>query len=358
MIEQSAPPVSRPARRLPLASPTRASPPGAAPRSRWEAAKGLKVVVSVALLSWLAWRTDWARLREAFAHMRFEYWLAAVGVYLAAQGISAWRWQLLARPLGFRESLPQFAAFYFIGMYFNLLLPTSVGGDVVRAWCLDGASGRRLAAFLSVLVDRLSGLLILLLVACGGVLACPRAVPLWVAGCVWGLAAGAIVGLLVLPLLTRWTARFERLRRFAEGTRFYLRSRRLLLGTAGLSLGVQLANVVLVWLIGQAISVRVPDAYFLVFVPLVTLLTLLPISLNGMGIREASTVLFLAPVGVGEGAALGLALLWFFALTAASLCGGIVYLFNWYPRPEVQPHHGPIGRDSHQGRAGQSPAAA
>src|SRR5262249_10853118 len=126
----------------------------------------LRLVISAGLLSWLAWRIDWDRIHQAFGHLRMELGLAAVGVYLLAQIISGFRWQLLARPLGFHEPLRQFTGFYFIGMYFNLLLPTSVGGDVVRAWCLDGKTGRRLPAVLSVLVDRISGLMILLLVAC------------------------------------------------------------------------------------------------------------------------------------------------------------------------------------------------
>jgi hypothetical protein len=137
-----------------------------------------------------------------------------------------------------------------------------------------------------------------------------------------------------------------------------------MLGTALLSVLVQLANVVLVWFLGLAIGVPVPAVYYLILVPLVSLLTLLPISLNGMGIREWTTALFLAQLGVGQGEALCLALLWFLVLTAVSLVGGLVYLFagRWttlrFPRPEGQPHHGCIGSDSHQGRARQSQAAA
>jgi uncharacterized membrane protein YbhN (UPF0104 family) len=243
-------------------------------------------------------------------------------------------------------------------MYFNLVLPTSVGGDVVRAWCLDAKTGRRLNAFLSVLVDRLSGLLILLLVACVGVAVYPRPLPFLVVGSVWSLAAAALLGLLLLPALTRWTARFERLTQLAEGVRFYGRHPRLLLGTAALSVVVQLANVLLVYCVGQAIGLPVPAVYYLIFVPLVSLLTLLPISLNGMGIREWTTALFLDPLGVSGGAALCLALLWFFAMTTVSLLGGLVYHFGRFPRPEGQHHHGPIGGDSRQGRAGQSQAAA
>src|SRR5262249_55449990 len=226
-------PLTPPRRRRVAASPH--CPAGAAEPpapDRWEAvAKKLRLAVSVGLLSALAWRTDWHRIQEAFGQLRIEFWLAAVGVYFLAQIISGYRWQLLARPLGFPESLRQFIGVYFIGMYFNLLLPTSVGGDVVRAWCLDGQTGPRLASFLSVLVDRLSGLLVLLFVAGVGAVVCPVPLPAWVSGSVWGLAAGAACGLALLPLLTRWTARFAPLRRLAEAVRYYGRHPRLLLGT-------------------------------------------------------------------------------------------------------------------------------
>src|SRR5262245_36993905 len=119
--------------------------------------------------------------------MRIELWLAAVGMLMLTQMISAWRWQMLARPFGFECGVSRLTAYYFIGMYFNLLLPTSVGGDVMRAWYLDGGSGRRLAAFVSVFVDRFSGLLVLLSLACIGVLLLPLELPLWIPWLVWGV---------------------------------------------------------------------------------------------------------------------------------------------------------------------------
>src|SRR5262249_15334701 len=145
-----------------------------------------RLLVSVTLLSWLAWRTDWGQVAQLFRHLRLEWWLAAVGLYLITQGVSAIRWQLLAAPLGFWQPLRRSTAFYFIGRYFNLVLPTSVGGDVVRAWYLDGGSRRRLLAFLSVFVDRLSGLLVLLALACTALLWCPIALPAWIPLSVWG----------------------------------------------------------------------------------------------------------------------------------------------------------------------------
>jgi hypothetical protein len=295
---------------------------------------------------------------QAFARLRVGLWLAAVGLYVLSQVVSGLRWQLLARPLGFRRRLGPFVAYYFIGMYFNLFLPTSVGGDVVRAWYLDGGSGRRVAAFLSVFVDRLSGLLVLLGLACVAVAVCPVSVPRWVVVSVWGTAGAAVVGLLALPLLTDWSRRFARARPLADGVRFYLGRPGLLLRSAALSLGVQAANVVLVWLVGEAIGAPVPGPYYWILVPMVTLLTLVPLSLNGMGLREWGMVLFLRPLGVGAGTALSLAFLWFCVFTVSSLLGAAVYLWGSFPRPEVQPDHGPLGDHSAQGRARQHPTAA
>jgi uncharacterized protein (TIRG00374 family) len=319
------------------------------------------------LLTWLAWRTDWAQVGRAFAQLRFGWWLAAVGVYLLTQLVSSVRWQLLARPLGLDRPLHQFIAFYFIGMYFNLLLPTSVGGDVVRAWYLDGGSGRKLAAFLSVFVDRFSGLLVLLALACVAVALCPIALPAWIHVSVWGTIAAAVAGLVgfsifdfrssiagKVPGVNRLSHKIESVR---AGSTHLLRPG-LVLSTTVLSLVVQASNVVLVWLVGRAIDAPVPASYYWILVPMVTLLTLLPISLNGMGVREWGTVLFLAPLGVGQGIALSLAFLWFSVFTAASLFGGVVYLFGSFPRPEVGPDHETVCSDTDQGRAGQSRAAA
>jgi uncharacterized membrane protein YbhN (UPF0104 family) len=150
-----------------------------------------------------------------------------------------------------------------------------------------------------------------------------------------------------------------------------LRSARLLAGTTFLSILVQLASALQVWMVGQALNAPVPLGYYFILVPMVSLLTLLPISVNGMGVREGGTALFLAPLGIGEGTALSLALLWFAVGAAASLLGGLVYLFGHFPKPvpslpdgrglddsaEVLAH-GSFDRHSDQGRARQLDQAA
>jgi len=173
-------------------------------RSEGQVSKAIRVLGSVALLAFLAWQTDWRHVKEAFDQLRIEFWLAAVGVYALTQVVSSVRWQILARPLGFERPWLHYLSFYFIGMFFNLVLPTSVGGDVVRAWYLDGGSGRRMPAFVSVFVDRLSGLLMLLALACVAAALCPLSLPAWITWGVWGTGAGVVAGLLTLWLVSQW----------------------------------------------------------------------------------------------------------------------------------------------------------
>src|SRR5262245_55943195 len=104
-----------------------------APQRQRRAMKKLKIAVSLVLLGWLA---DWRQVRDTFGQLRLSLWLAALGVYGVAQLCSSIRWQLLSRPLGFVQPWRRFLGYYFIGMFFNLMLPTSVGGDVVRAYYL------------------------------------------------------------------------------------------------------------------------------------------------------------------------------------------------------------------------------
>jgi uncharacterized membrane protein YbhN (UPF0104 family) len=318
----------------------------------------LRLLVSAALLGWFACKTDWVQIGRAFAHLRVELWLAAVGLYALTQLISSMRWQCLAQPFGFQQPLAAYVRLYFVGTFYNLLLPTSVGGDVVRAWSLDDGSGRRGAAFLSVLADRLSGLLVLLAMAALATLLCPVPLRAWIPASVWATTGAAILGLASVPFLARNLRRLEIVSRLVAGLRLFLDRPRFLLITSVLSLLVQAGNVALVWLVGLAIEAPVPGSYYWIVVPMVTLLTLLPVSLNGMGVREGGLVLFLLPVGVPETTALALAFLWFLVFLAAGMCGGALNLFDHFRRSKERTDHGFIGSDSHQGRARQSQAAA
>jgi uncharacterized protein (TIRG00374 family) len=318
---------------------------------------------------------------DAFTHLRREIWLLALGVYALTQAVSALRWRLMARPLGFREPLGRYLSYYYIGMFFNLVLPTSVGGDVVRAWYLDGKSGRRLAAFVSVFADRVSGVVVLLALTLFALAICPLTLPGWLLATTAATAGGLLLALAALFMVSRkqttdgrwqmadgklqepddtgWRARYHNLQSaICNLQSAILPDRRLLLSTTLLSLVVQLANVLVVWLIGQSLGVAVPGSYYLIFVPMVSLVTLLPVSVNGMGVREAAVVVMLKPLGVDPSVALTLSFLWFAVYTVPSLGGVLFYLLGRFPRFEVRPDDESVRGDSDQGRARQPGAAA
>jgi uncharacterized membrane protein YbhN (UPF0104 family) len=211
-------------------------------------------------------------------------------------------------------------------------------------------------------------------------LCCPTPLPGWITATVAGMGAACLLGLAALPLLPRlrpWLPAHPRLTHLLDGAALFLRDRRGLLWVTLLSLVVQVANVVLAWLIGEGLGLPVPPLYYGVLIPLVSILTLLPISLNGMGLRESGTVLLLAPLHINSASAVTLSLLIFAVYTAASLMGGVVYLFGRSPRfeaaeasraaqplspasrgTEASSYADPVGSDSDQGRMRKPTAAA
>lgn len=328
--------------------------------------KYIRILVSAVLLGWIAWGTDWERVRVAFADLRVELWLAAFAVLCACQTVSARRWQVLSRELRFERPLLRLLGYYLIGMYFNLLLPTSVGGDVMRAWYLDGGSGRKLASFAAVLIDRLNGLLVLIVMACLAVALSPQSPPPWIVWSVWGIAAAAILGVTSLPVMVHFKLFPENRRQQMRTMVQALRAPRALIEATCWSIVVQVGNVAIVWLIGLALHLDVPLPYYFVFVPMVSLLTLLPVSVNGMGVREGGVALCLTPLGVEQSTSVTLAFLWFAVFALVGLLGGLVYLCGAYPKPgsasqassEATEGHEPLGCHPNQGREGQLDQAA
>jgi glycosyltransferase 2 family protein len=320
--------------------------------------KILRITVSIGILTFLAFRTDWQQLGQAFSRLQSRSWLGALGIYLLAQVLSSWRWRMLAKPLGFRGSRVRFAGIYFIGMFFNLFFPTSVGGDVIRAWYLNNGQGWFPRAMVSVLADRTCGLVVLLLIAFVGVMGCPFSLPSNVTWSVFGLSGGILLGMVLVPALVPLFHSNAKIQWIAKLIQDYREHPGLLIKAISLAIAVQAGNVLLVWLLGVGLQLPIPAIYYWIFVPMVTLFSLIPISLNGMGVREAATVIFLAPMGINPETAICLGLLWFSVFTAASLFGGILYFAGLYPRPKVEANHGCVDSDPHQGRTGQSQAAA
>ena len=314
-----------------------------------------RAAISALILVWLVARMQWRPILDALAKTKLSWCLLALLLYCLAQLVSSLRWQVLAKALGFAERYDRYASLYFVGMFFSLFLPTSVGGDVVKAWYLDGRRGRVWLAALSVFSERFSGLLALLLIACFATLANPAGLPEWAPWFVWSTTGSALIALLSLPVLGQWN---RRMRALAEGLSFYRGHWTRWCAAMGLSFLVQGSSVVQIWMLGKGLGLHAPMLAYAVAVPIVSLLTMLPTSINGLGVRELSLVGLMVPMGATEPGAVALGLLWLFITAAASLIGGGVYLTGEFSRSEGKVTNGSLGGDSDQGRAGQFGAAA
>jgi uncharacterized membrane protein YbhN (UPF0104 family) len=158
-------------------------------------------------------------------------------------------------------------------------------------------------------------------------------VPSWMG---WALGGGA-VGILVL-VGVGFAARgpFASIRAAVPLVTEFFRRPGLLAAVAGLSFLLQSLVILVNVFNGVALGLDVPVAFYFILIPLIAVATMIPVSLNGLGVREGAFVFFLSQVGVPQDQALSLALLWLGVLIASSLIGGLVWLATPAPPKPVE----------------------
>ncbi len=335
--------------------------------ARWGKA-AVRFGLSSLILGFLAYKVSWSQLAEVIGQMHLGLTITAFALLHIGQSFSSWRWKLLAGPLGFGQPYSRFRSLFYIGTFFNLFLPTSIGGDAVRAWKLAEAPVQRLAALGSVIADRVAGVAAMLVMACLVTLLAHPELPDWVLLLPWGAMGGLLCIFLVLPWLAQKLTKFRLL---LLGLGWSRGGWKTWWQALGLSFIVQGFSTLQVILLGIALGLPVPWQSYLLVVPLVTLLTMLPLSLNGVGVREGGLFLLLAPYGVTLEQAIALGLGWLALGLGVGLVGGIIYLFFDHSPASTQTlsithSHNHLGRKSHgsvycradEGRAGQRAAAA
>jgi uncharacterized protein (TIRG00374 family) len=305
----------------------------------------LKPLVTVALYVLVFWWTDTSILLERLRTARLELVAAGVVLYAAGQALSAYKWYLLLRPVRLAVAYLRVLAFYYIGMFFNLFLPTLIGGDAVKALLLTRETGAPARATMSVFMERNLGLLALLSIALVSAWQAP-------ATTVAGLSLLTLTALLFaafvaanLVLSTRITYQLldraigvtplARLRPRAasiyEALTPYRRAPLEVAAAILLSFVFQSVIIAVVFLNAHALSQEFPFFAVAVFVPLISLAGMLPISVNGLGLREALYVFFFGGLGASTEVAVSMALLYLAVTFLASLPGGLVYALQRGP---------------------------
>jgi len=299
----------------------------------------LKVAVSLVLIIILLRSIDLNALWEVVRNADPWYLLAAQIVLMLGVVVRAYRWQILVHDQRVDASLRELVSLYFVGFLFNNLLPSGFGGDAVKMYELSQRSHQGAEAVSSVLVDRFMGLIALQMI---GLVALVFS---------WQLVPSEIKVLTVLlfgvSLLAAWVVSYRRLWEFLaervplfdrllsiEAVHSLVSSLQSYSGSALLrALGVGLVfNVLLIAanvLIGVSLGVDLPLAYYMIFVPLTSLVLILPISFAGLGVREGTYVVLFRQAGVAPEVALSMSLLVYVLGTVApGLVGGVIYVLR------------------------------
>jgi uncharacterized protein (TIRG00374 family) len=267
------------------------------------------------------------------------YFLALV-TYLAFQLVRSIRWRVLLTKDQIAPSLSHVACLYFIGMFFNAFLPTIVGGDTMRYYYASRWSGKKSAVAASIIFERFSGISVLILVFFAASLLSLKVLgpsPLLlfliaVSACLVG-AMGASLSLTVFNVLSRplglldfWKVK-ERLSTVRSHCLSYMKDRLLVGKVLFLSLLFQLSIIVVYYVLSAGLEWEVPLISFFLFVPVITFSAMLPVSLNGLGVREGVCVFLFAQLGVPTASALSLGLLWLSINLVTASIGAALYPF-------------------------------
>ncbi len=299
------------------------------------------LVVTGLATAYIVWKIDVSRTAHILVHASVWYFLGAVAITIGSVWPMAWRWQQLLAAKGIHDRLSWLVRAYFVAYTGGQLLPTSMGGDAVRIFDTSRRHpGRGGPVAASIILERaLGGAATLTLAAVGFALAIGRydiGPYLWIEGAF--VLATIVLGLVLFsrrfrPLLARTVPllrllRVERpVRAVYEGLHSYRENAGLMVAVFGLTLAVQAVRVLAIWMCAKAVGVDLSPRPYYVMGPLFFLIMLLPITLNGIAVRESFFVDFLGKLHVGADAAFATGFLFFVVVICVSLPG--LGIFAW-----------------------------
>ena len=300
----------------------------------------VRLLVSVSILAVILRSIDIRQAWQVAAGAKPEWLLLALLMQFGSTALSAYRWRLIMRNLGFGQTFSFYWDSYFKGMFFNQGLPTSIGGDALRVLDVARRGFRKRDALYGVAIDRITGLGALLLLALVAHLVNPGLLPDQVYRPILWLLAAGLLGFSTLSLLglLPWLGRYPRLAVLKSVSDRLLQAvslRRFLLLAS--SLLVPLLAMLAFFALGRALGLRYDLVTYFAIVPPALVLTVIPVSIAGWGVREGVMVGLFSLIGADKTVVLMMSLLYGILLILVSLPGLVVLL-----RSRRQPFSGAV----------------
>ncbi len=301
----------------------------------------LKIAFSIGLIAFLLWRIPFHSVARALSSADPRWLAAAAGMMLLSNLLGSYQWWRLLQVADIRLPLWKVCAYYHVGLFFNNFLPANIGGDIARVADSSRHGATTGAAVSAVLMDRLVGTMALAGLALLTTLPAVDRFHLAIAyACLvaffalsW-LLVWAIFHPRLLPTIERLLARVglgrlaPHLDELAVRLEAYRGARGLLARMLLVAAVTQLLRIGVHALVARALGLQLSFQYFLLFVPLLAVIVSLPISLNGLGLREGAGVLLFGLIGVDRPRAFSLQFLTYLVAVAVSLLGGLAYVIR------------------------------
>jgi hypothetical protein len=301
----------------------------------------IRIVASAALLGFLLWKVDLKEFAGLLASAKPMPLVFAFLAWVCVLFLSNERWRKLLSAQRIEVPFLRLLVIYMISFFFNNFLPAALGMDISRTVYVAKEKGKASEVFASVLTERilgLLGLLIFALVALLFYLNTPEGkrfallvviiTILLIAAAVLFLKRGFLPGFKKKLGSIKRFGLGERIRQFYQALQLYRQRIPHLAWAVFLSILVQGFLVVINYFAGVSLGLSIPLFSHLVFVPLISIIAMIPISINGIGVREWGYVFLFGTAGLSSGEALSLSLLFFAIGIAGSLMGGIAFLFK------------------------------
>lgn len=315
----------------------------------------LKLLISLGLMVYLFYRflsdpNDRAVLFATLTTANYSYLLLALALFMLAVFTNAVKWYILLRAQGIPVPLSALTNYTFVGFFFNNFLPANVGGDVMRGFGLARYTARSAEAAVSVVVDRVMGLLAFMFTAAVAALIAVNVLPTQQTALTQNLTQVeiiAVIGLLVITggfavmlsfRLRQWIGQLFELNFLRPLSPIYQRlsdafgAYRYQYGALLAAFAVGVITVLLTGLVDIAIVAglrgEIAPIYIFLFNPIIAVLLIVPISIGGLGTGSVLYVYFYGLVGVPETLAFALSLVKQAVIYVGSLPGGVLWLRN------------------------------
>jgi uncharacterized protein (TIRG00374 family) len=309
------------------------------------------VVIAAGLTALLLWQSDPKAVWQAARDADWRFIVLACVLVAIDRVLMAYRWWTLLAPLdaegrpegrhyessGRRPPIGTVMRIFFVSTFVGTFLPASVGGDAVRAYGLSKEGVAGVDAVASVLMDRLLGVISILIVAIGGAMlardlidirALFPALALLTILCAAALTVvfsprAAVAAARILALLPRGRETGVRL---VSAIQRYATLHLPMANVLVCSIAVQVLRVLQTYCLGLALGLAVPLGVYFALVPIILLIVLMPITINGIGTAQAGFIWLFGRAGVPSAPAFALSVLFLAIAVVGNLPGGLLYL--------------------------------